>query len=1632
MTASEAEIRALYQSGRYFSAYRAARAAGYLDVDRATPPAHATLAARITGQAGARRRARKILLESWRRHRTHSEAALFYGFELASESSLAALDFMDRIAADTVRTWSAEERGAWLLLRASELADLRDFRGAERVWDAALGVFEEAWTWVVRSKIDRLQDRDDRALEAARRARALNAWYRPAVEAEAHLLCRLRRTAEARALLEDAVTRLEAASVVFTLYTRQREDRDYDAALRSLDVVARYSPEMERAHHDALAVCFAQIHYLRGDRARSRACLRLALDEELRGRADDAREDGARVELPVPHVPQHHNTCAPATLTAIAEFWKEPVDHVEIAETICHDGTPAASERRWCAERGFAVREFTVTWEALTAVLDRGLPFHLTTHYSASAHAQAVVGYDSRRRSILIMNPSALSREEYDWDALLERQAAFGPRGLLFVPAAEAHRLDGLELPDAELHDLLHVVNDSLQRHDRAAAAAALATLTEIAPTHLLRYRARLGLAEYDDDSGGVLEWAEATLIEHPGHPRLLLAKLSASRGLATRASRAEIAEELLRDHGTDPAVLARCASFFAEDGDGGARSALLSWRAIRTGYSDANAYRVLADHLWEHGDRIRATRLYRIASCLAEGDERVAWSYFLAARAIGRPDEAFEHLEDRLARMSGRSAAPAGTLSEAYRSVGRAAEALAPLRRALERHPDDGEILLALAEERRLAGAVDEAAELLARAEGKVHPTEWWRHAATLAMQRGHRDEALALWKRIADANPTDAGAQAVYVQHLEDAGQGAVAREHLRDLVARYPHRLPLAELLHDYLEDRDPAAARALLDELAVAHPGNAWVALERARTLAVASDPATRDAIAHARAVGCEPSALLHLEGYVAQGEGRRDDARTAYRAALELDLDSSNSISSLIGLARNADEVRADLDFVWSRLQTSGAHGNSFLAYASAVREHLDAPSALERLRALRQLRGHLPDVWAAEIDFLARHGRLDEALALAREAVGRFDRSAPLWRDLALVHDRRGETAERIAALERALERAPTWMACVRLLAAAVAEHGDVERAEALLDRTIAAEPWNGSNYGFLAEIRRDAGRTAEAVDLLERALSLLPEYPWAWDRLGEWTAGSDRLVTVARAVIAAAPRAIRARLVVAQRDRGASLDERLALLREVSAIVPDDTDVDDLAAELLAGAGRWDEALAACRPPFWGDAPPTRLLGRAAWVLHERGDHAGARTAMLRAIASTPSYDWGINRLMEWTDEHDSAAMALQIVRTAPRSAVAHAHLGETYRLAGRIQEAEHALNTALSLDRSCLLARLGMFDVYYARSDFASAATCLRDLDEDNPWVLARTVQVSAATGRRDEADAAWERLHALPNVPEETVREAVTGYRSSGLAMHLDKLLHDAVFEADATAEIGRVWWNHVAWREPASWGWKWIRRMPDSPARRFCEERLVQTYPDRCSWWEFAQFFFTHRKRLAARPELWGSTTFVLRRYGFLRLCRRWARDWVKRDGVRPWMLLALARASFLLGKLSEGWHLCRAALQLPDDHTSNKLRLLLAPADALEGAPLPATAADEMEDQFLARLASTIAAHRRSATPPRGGELVASLRHVIDAVPGAQFDALCRKMLRGVVAALAREKGSGIRWHHRVAIWIRTV
>ena len=248
--------------------------------------------------------------------------------------------------------------------------------------------------------------------------------------------------------------------------------------------------------------------------------------------AETARHGAERIELPVGFVKQHRMTCVPATLSAISRFWSKAADHVQLAEEICYDGTSAYRERQWAQRNGWVAREFTVTEEATQTLLKRGVPFTFNTVDPGSGHLQAVIGYDGRRGTLLIRDPSSRVSGEALADKILHRYRAFGPRGMALVPQEEACAAGRACPARRPAVGSASCLGRALERHCRDEAGRILQQFVRDVPEHRVTRDARRRLAIYDANTTERLAAVESLLEIADDDPCLQLE----SAGLSSRA----------------------------------------------------------------------------------------------------------------------------------------------------------------------------------------------------------------------------------------------------------------------------------------------------------------------------------------------------------------------------------------------------------------------------------------------------------------------------------------------------------------------------------------------------------------------------------------------------------------------------------------------------------------------------------------------------------------------------------------------------------------------------------------------------------------------------------------------------------------------------------------------------------------------------------------------------------------------------------------------------------------------------------------------------------------------------------------------------------------------------------------
>src|SRR5437763_15132017 len=184
-----------------------------------------------------------------------------------------------------------------------------------------------------------------------------------------------------------------------------------------------------------------------------------------------------------------------------------------------------------------------------------------------------------------------------------------------------------------------------------------------------------------------------------------------------------------------------------------------------------------------------------------------------------------------------------------------------------------------------------------------------------------------------------------------------------------------------------------------------------------------------------------------------------------------------------------------------------------------------------------------------------------------------------------------------------------------------------------------------------------------------------------------------------------------------------------------------------DLRATLHARAGRFDEALAACRPPAWSGEPPTELRARAAWIEAQRGNTAEAIARMRAALAENPGLYWGWRDLANWLCQEGKFKEALEVAQKlawlAPLNPLSFNYLGDIKGRLGERAGAKADFQRALDLDPTNLFGGANLFDLQLEDAEWAAAEktlAALRALSRDDT-VPAREVRLESRRGKKAE---------------------------------------------------------------------------------------------------------------------------------------------------------------------------------------------------------------------------------------------------------------------------------------------------
>ncbi|QVL32228.1 tetratricopeptide repeat protein [Telmatocola sphagniphila] len=1422
-----APVRELYGKGLYLRAWKKAQELG--PIKDWSNPAARLLGGRLVIQLGAPRLGHWLHLRAFRDNPTYHEAIYYnarYRFE--KFGPLATWRFMRQHM-----EWydaAPNVRADWIGLQGFIAGRLRDFDRAERLLNRADSTApDRPWLLIERASVYEFSERYEEALACARRSQELSPYFRPGVQAEAHLLQRMGREQEALEVLERACEHIESGLVVAHLASGQLDLGMVEAARKNYERYAELSPLLEEDVQKWLAARRCDTAFFLGDLEMAKSQAPLAVLDKEPFYAQFA-ERLNNLSGPIPASIRLDQTPAgvavrkspvdtpPAEL--LAKFWGKTEGLFQPSDTPPSDGLPDIRERAWLESLGFSCVEAQFAPDTVYALLENGIPFLITLVDSGYTHSFVAMGCNRLRESIWMIDNGERKANEAPISPILERYASIGPRLLAILPAAEADRFEKIPFVERAEYDRLYRVLSALAKDDRATADGLLKERES--SNQRLDLLGRLALARYDANPTRTVQQLDQLLSLYPNDVNFQLSRMNSLRELGRREERNRLTNEQVEKFDGEPLF----AQYFAQMALADFRlySPAITYlrRAIRKRQHNAGAYYLLASLLWEKREYEEATEVYRMAAALEDKDEQFAESYWRAARSQGQAPEAKRFLQARHNRAKARAAETTRALFYAYIEENEIDQGFQAIREAIaaeeqalsaanldpERNKasileEVGDLYLFLAEMRLNFNDADKVEEAMTEAEKRLSPVAFARGAARLASQQAKLLDAFKYNGLILEQEPRNLEAYRSQVRLVSDLEGREAAIAGLEAACKKFPHFYPLQQLLIEWhRSDNIPPGgsneelpAEAVIRRMIADCPEDAWAHRELA--LHLASRGRCEEALVEldfAKNIEPESPSYYYTLGHVYARADRVEQAREAYEQVIRLSVDNDLAIGELVNLARGEEEKKEALEFIGEEIQKQPVVAEGLMSYRDQALQILEPEDILRVVQNVLDEKPEIWQAWSVAIQLLSMSGRMEEAKELAKGATETFPLVSRLWVDLAEICEATEDIETQLNALRRALEISPNWGFAARELSECL-EESHPEEARVVLEQAVARSPLDPVNHGYLADHLWNVGESEEAFSRLCLALKLDPGYEWAWRALGEWAErmeDGDRALTTVREVAHLRPGDYRTWLALARMLSGpAHHDEALDALNRAIKLNARCIEAYDMKAERLAEIGRYDEAKTAATPSIFDPDPPMILQGRAAWVEARRGNLPQAIREMQALVTLEPHYYWGWQQLAEWHNEMNNSEEFLEatrkLVEMRPDSPVALAMRGEAKLQVGDKEGAHEDLREAQQLAPAYSYAGMLLFDSLIQEEEYEAARPVLAVLQEHvggsgQPFVLARHAQLAARTQDEEGGESALREVCTLPCDSTWPINTAVSELRNAGYTKMVDRVLKE----------------------------------------------------------------------------------------------------------------------------------------------------------------------------------------------------------------------------------------------------------
>ncbi|MFT6080557.1 MAG: tetratricopeptide (TPR) repeat protein [Planctomycetota bacterium] len=1464
---------------------------------------------------------------------------------------------------DRPKAQNQAEEVQFAVAQARVLTTVRDFTAASECVARAVASHgdspklarERGWiTW--------FDDKIDEAKEHNRNAR--EAWPEETLlrEQECWFLLQSNQTQDALAALDETAKIAECPSVDLMYADALFEQQDYEGAAKLLEQALVTRP-LKGNQRTGAHMLLARAQRCLGNDAGAVASMQQAgprmkkwADRLASFTATNAPGTG-RVVRQVPYVRQDHVTCSPATMASLLSYAGLEVDQREIAAQITYDGTPSHAELRWARERGLSAWFFEFDLEVAHQLIDRDLPFALSTRGEQMGHRQAVCGYDLALNTLLLRDPNSSTIQEVDAESLLESMQSRGGDCALILPKTEAHRVTADLLPHTTAQMQLQELRQAYDERQLSRADDVITKLLAGPPSHA-RWDGAVRVAYEREDRATRLQLYRERYEGNPndGYWHYYYA-------LELRAQdRWQLMVETLERHigGKSPFLSLTLAEHLRHAASTAARAEQLARHACRRLPANGLPIKVLADIQWQNADRRdEARELYRLAARLDPHNETHASSYFTACVQLGEPELGLQFLHDRVQQLGGNHAEPRTSYAQALDSLNRKSDAITELQRAMA-NEDTPKVRSDLFDMLLDDSQHQVAAQLLKEPE-RWQPLAFQDARHRLALAQGDHQTAAAALQAAVELEPSNGNSWIVLLRNVL-AHQGRnQALEQAHQCVREQgdnPHLLVRIQEFFDEVQER--GAGEQLLRRLVTENPQELWLQGRWARFL-----------IANGRATEAKPlneslleqlpdSVAVHIDA-IDISASLREGERTLILCN-EVGKRWASDASVLTRRRRLADSkdtsVRAVREAMTMMLASHlPPTDNQIEHIVRAMSQDLDDQQEVAAfLQQLQERFSDNPDIPAAHCRWLSDHDATG-AVAIAERLQSQFPWLLQNWILLGKCLRSAGRRDDERTLLERLLKREPSHAAAWAELGESLEQEGRTQEAIATYNRGIEQAPTSPTLHGMRASLLWSFGEREAALMAANQAAALAPDYGWVRRAQVMWhnaCGQHSEALTAAQECVRDNPSwALSYELLAAANDALGHHEERITALRNALQREPRLGSARQQLLAALLELRRFEQAEQVIQEGLeLLEEDPELLLTRLR-IARMQGDLSGSRAGLRSLLAKQPDFDDGWGELLMWLEEEGLGSEILALGKAPPEalkdSPTMHAYVADVHLDASDLVSGQRSLQAALKVAPDHDWARDRLAQVFIDRRQYKDLLALFPGATDPDQLPLARAAMLCnayAQTGEVLRAERFFKRLLREPEAEIAVLRNsdnALTQRNPERQDILLSELLRDSEQHGDfvRTENCLQV---YIGRRYESIW--LKLSRFAESVPEQLFESsiaRLIYACNGIYPVAEIAQWVDKHLDPPIEDTDAWARFVYALNEPSGAKTAVRITAGNYRRLGVRGWMLANLSGVHADLKHWSKVREVSMYALEsAPADHSVWWHRRLLAEAAYEDG------------------------------------------------------------------------------------------